>query len=92
VPILPLLDSIEQVKFFAANGQQYGLNIPVLIELDCDGHRSGVTLDDSLLVDIDHLLNREKGVMLGGVLTHAGESYQCKSVGEIRVLAETERE
>jgi len=87
-----ILDSIEQVKFVAAKGQQYGLNIPVLIELDCDGHRSGVTLDDSLLLDIGHLLNREKGVMLSGVLTHAGESYQCKSVREIRALAETERD
>ncbi|MCP5047167.1 MAG: DSD1 family PLP-dependent enzyme [bacterium] len=87
-----ILDSIEQVKFVAAKGRQYGLNIPVLIELDCDGHRSGVTLDDSLLLDIGHLLNREKGVMLSGVLTHAGESYECKSVAEIRVLAATERD
>jgi D-serine deaminase-like pyridoxal phosphate-dependent protein len=87
-----ILDSIEQVEFVAAKGQQHGLNIPVLIELDCDGHRSGVTLDDSLLLDIGHSLNREKGVMLSGVLTHAGESYQCKSVGKIRALAETERD
>lgn len=87
-----ILDSIEQVKFVAAKGQQYGLTIPALIELDCDGHRSGVTLDDSLLLEIGHLLNREKGVALRGVLTHAGESYQCQSVGEIRRLAETERD
>ena len=86
-----ILDSIEQVRFVAAKAQQYGLNIPVLIELDCDGHRSGVTLSDSLLVDIGHVLNSEDGVMLGGVLTHAGESYQCKSVEDIRVLAEAER-
>ncbi len=87
-----ILDSIEQVKFVAAKGQQYDLNIPVLIELDCDGHRSGVTLDDSLLLDIGHMLNREKGVMMSGVLTHAGESYQCQSVEEIRVLAKIERD
>lgn len=87
-----ILDSIEQVRFVAAKAQQYGLNIPVLIELDCDGHRSGVTLGDSLLVDIGHLLNSEHGVKLGGVLTHAGESYQCKSVEEIRALAEVERD
>lgn len=87
-----ILDSIEQVKYVAAKGQQHGLAIPVLIELDCDGHRSGVTLDDSLLLDIGHLLNKEKGVALKGVLTHAGESYQCRSAGEIRALAETERD
>jgi len=87
-----ILDSIEQVKFVAAKGQEYDCNIPVLIELDCDGHRSGVTADGSLLLDIGHLLNGEQGVTLRGVLTHAGESYQCKSTEEIRVLAETERD
>ena len=58
-----ILDSIEQVKFVTAKAQQYCLNISVLIELDCDGHPSGVTPDNSLLVDIGHLLNSEHGVM-----------------------------
>lgn len=86
-----ILDSIEQVKYVAAKGQEHGRTLPVLIELDCDGHRSGVTLEDSLLLDIGQLLHREKGVALAGVLTHAGDSYQCKSVEAIRALAETER-
>lgn len=86
-----LLDSIAQAKFAAAKGQEHGLTLPALIELDCDGHRSGVTLDDPLLVEIGHLLHRENGVALGGVLTHAGGSYQCQSVDEIRAIAETER-
>jgi D-serine deaminase-like pyridoxal phosphate-dependent protein len=86
-----ILDSIEQVKFVAKKGKESGLKIPVLIELDCDGHRSGVTLEDPLLLDIGHLLNSEEGVILVGVLTHAGESYHCKSVEEIRTLAKTER-
>lgn len=86
-----LLDSIAQAKFAAAKGQEHGLTLPALIELDCDGHRSGVTLDDPLLVEIGHLLHRENGVALEGVLTHAGGSYQCQSVDEIRAIAETER-
>lgn len=87
-----ILDSMEQVRFVAAKAQEYSLDIPVLIELDCDGQRSGVTLGDSLLVDIGHLLNSENGVMLGGVLTHAGGSYHCESVEEIRALAGVERD
>lgn len=85
-----LLDSIAQAKFAAAKGQEHGLTLPVLIEIDCDGHRSGVTRDDPLLVEIGHVLHREKGVALAGVLTHAGGSYQCRSVDEIRAIAETE--
>jgi len=87
-----ILDSIEQVRFAAAKAIEYDLNIPVLIELDCDGHRSGVTLGDSLLMDIGQLLNSENGVTLRGVLTHAGESYQCKSIDGIRAIAEVERD
>ena len=62
-----LLDSIEQAKFAAAKAQEHGLTLPVLIEIDCDGHRSGVTLDDPLLVEIGRLLHRENGVTLEGV-------------------------
>jgi len=86
-----ILDTIEQVRFVAAKAGEYGINIPALIELDCDGHRSGVTLGDSLLMDIGRLLNSEEGVTLRGVLTHAGGSYQCESIDAIRAIAETER-
>jgi D-serine deaminase-like pyridoxal phosphate-dependent protein len=87
-----ILDTIEQVRFVSAKARQYGLNIPVLIEIDCDGHRSGLTPYDPSLVDIGKLLDSEKGVILGGVLTHAGESYHCRSVDDIRSLAKTERD
>ncbi len=87
-----ILDSIEQVKFAAAKGVEFGLSIPALIELDCDGHRSGVVPGDSLLVDIGRLAHDADGVELGGVLTHAGASYQCTSVQEIRAVAEIERD
>jgi D-serine deaminase-like pyridoxal phosphate-dependent protein len=39
-------DSIEQVKVVAAQGQAHGLAMPALIELDCDGHLSGVSFDN----------------------------------------------
>ena len=87
-----ILDSIEQVKFVAAKAQQYKLSIPVLIELDCDGQRSGTTLSDSRLIDIGRLLNEESGVSLRGVLTHAGGSYNCQSITDLRAFAETERQ
>ncbi len=87
-----ILDSIEQAKFVSMKGREHGLTLPVLIELDCDGHRSGVTLDDPLLLDIGRFLDLEQGVELRGVLTHAGESYACQSTQEIRALARIERD
>lgn len=87
-----ILDSIEQVGFTAAKAEEYGLKIPVLIELDCDGHRSGVTADDSLLLDIGNAAHNADGLELAGVLTHAGASYQSKSIEQIRSVARVERE
>lgn len=87
-----ILDSIEQVRMVAAKAVDYQLQIPVLIEVDCDGHRSGVKPDDDRLIDIGRLIHEEKGLSWAGILTHAGESYSCRSVDEIRSLAASERD
>lgn len=60
---------------------------PVLIELDVDGHRSGVSPDSELLIEIAKVL----GSSLRGVMTHAGESYNCASTAAIAAMAEQER-
>ena len=62
----------------------------VLIEIDSDGHRSGVQPDAPLLLDIAAAL-RSTGIEVAGVMTHAGESYNCRSHEAIRALAEQER-
>jgi D-serine deaminase-like pyridoxal phosphate-dependent protein len=62
----------------------------VLIELDCDGHRSGVKPDAPDLISIGRLLDRG-GAALLGVITHAGDSYNCRSIAAIRAMAEQER-
>lgn len=87
-----LLDSIEQVQAAAQKAHEHDITIPVLIELDCDGHRSGLTPADPLLVDIGRLVARSSGLTLQGVLTHAGGSYACDSAAAIRAMAARERD
>jgi len=87
-----ILDSVEQVEFVSAAAQQFSITIPVLIEIDCDGHRSGISSNDPLLIDIANLISRKKGVELRGIVTHAGESYNCRSIGCIKRLAGVERD
>ena len=65
--------------------------IPVLIEVDCDGHRAGVRPDDvDTLVAIGRLLE-SPATTLAGVMTHAGASYDCRSLEAIADMAERER-
>ncbi len=84
-----ILDSVAQAKAVVDACQRLGQTIPALIELDCDGHRSGVSPDDPVLVEIGKILHR--GAKLRGVLTHAGESYAAYGRVAHTKLAEEER-
>jgi len=64
--------------------------IPALLEIDCDGHRSGLKPNDPTIVSIGHALVRG-GAQLRGILTHAGESYRARSESELVAFAELER-
>lgn len=84
------LDTVEQAHAVAEASRQAGDIIPALIEIDCDGHRSGVLPGDrALLVAIAQAL--ENGGNLRGVLTHAGASYGATDDDAIRAAAEGER-
>lgn len=62
----------------------------VLIEVDTDGHRSGVGPEDADLIEIARVLETG-GAALRGVLTHAGNSYELHDPEALQQLAEQER-
>jgi D-serine deaminase-like pyridoxal phosphate-dependent protein len=82
------LDAIRQLAQAASNAK---VRVPVLIELDVDGHRSGVHPDSQLLLDLGKALTSTSGVTLAGVLTHAGDSYSCRGAEALIRFAERER-
>jgi len=88
-----LLDNVEAAAAVAAYCRERALSVPVLIEIDTDGHRSGVKPEDPLLLAIGAALDGKEGqgAWLAGVLTHAGDSYNCRSAAAIEALAEQER-
>ena len=83
------VDSREMAEELARFGVSAGMRIPAVIELDTDGHRSGVRPDEPRLLDIGRAL--QAGAELRGVMTHAGESYHCGSRESIAAMAEQER-
>jgi D-serine deaminase-like pyridoxal phosphate-dependent protein len=85
-----ILDNAEAARAVAEKSTESREAVPVLIEIDCDGHRSGVKPGDPLLLEIAKTLEKG-GAVLGGVMTHAGESYNCRSVEAIAAMAEVER-
>ncbi|MDB6102811.1 MAG: dhaA, partial [Gammaproteobacteria bacterium] len=90
VDLAVVLDTVEQAEAVATASLGAGLRIPALIEIDCDGHRSGVLpTNRSSLVEIGRAL--ESGAELRGVLTHAGGSYAARGLDALRHCAEAER-
>jgi D-serine deaminase-like pyridoxal phosphate-dependent protein len=89
--ITVILDGPDAAAALAANAHALGAHFPVLIEIDSDGHRSGVQPGDPRLLDIGRLLHAGPGTALRGVMTHAGGSYDCKDTDAIRAMAERER-
>jgi D-serine deaminase-like pyridoxal phosphate-dependent protein len=76
----------EIAKF--ASGQRETLE--VWIEVDTDGHRSGITPEQDALLEVGRILH-EGGIKVGGVMTHAGSSYELHTPEALSALAEQER-
>lgn len=85
-----LLDSEAQAHAVAENSRRAGIRIPAMIEIDSDGHRSGLTPDDPRLIEVGRILH-EGGAELAGVLCHAGESYFAVGREAQAKFAEAER-
>ncbi|AFQ51551.1 DSD1 family PLP-dependent enzyme [Burkholderia cepacia] len=83
-------DSLQTANAIAAFGREHGERFEVWIEIDVDGHRSGIPPDDDLLIDVGRALN-DGGMTLGGVLAHAGSSYEYDTREALVAIAEQER-
>jgi len=86
--VTTIVDSVEAARALADAARGAGVRIPVLAEIDSDGHRAGIAPGDQRLLAVAEVL----GDSLRGVMTHAGDSYNCESIEAIRAVAERERD
>lgn len=84
-----ILDSVEAAKLVSAFCRSENTSIPVLLEIDTDGHRSGLVPGAPEIVATARALTH--GALFKGVLTHAGDSYECKTHEAIVAAAQSER-
>ena len=83
-------DSVPCAEAIAAFGQEHDERFEVWIEIDVDGHRSGIAPDDDMLLAVASTLS-DGGMHLGGVLAHAGSSYEYDTHDGLVRIAEQER-
>ena len=85
-----IVDSLATAQAVIAKVRMSGHAFDVMIEIDSDGHRSGVKSGDPVLIEIGEAL-RSGGMTIKGVMTHAGSSYDLDTPDALRALAERER-
>lgn len=85
-----VLDSVEAAQALVAHGREHGHAFDVMIEIDSDGQRAGLTPDAAALPAVAQVL-AEGGARLRGVMTHCGASYGCRGQAELVAMAEQER-
>src|SRR5262249_27185715 len=73
-------------EFCCANGGSF----EVWIEVDTDGHRCGIEPEDDALLHVGRILH-DNGIKVGGVMTHAGASYEIDTREGLVAIAEQER-
>jgi D-serine deaminase-like pyridoxal phosphate-dependent protein len=84
-----IADSVESATAMAQFGAAHQMRFEVMIEVDTDGHRSGVQPESDLLLAVGQVLHAAG--MLYGVMTHAGGSYDLNTLQALQAMAEQER-
>jgi D-serine deaminase-like pyridoxal phosphate-dependent protein len=79
-----IVDSVAAAQAVA----RFSRRLYALVEIDSDGHRAGIRPGDARLIEVASAL----GHAMRGVMTHAGDSYNCDSVDGIRRVAARERD
>jgi threo-3-hydroxy-D-aspartate ammonia-lyase len=85
-----LVDSAAAAEAIVNAGTAAKHVFDVLIEIDTDGHRSGIAPNAASLLEVGHMLH-QGGANLRGVMTHAGSSYECHTEAALQAIAEQER-
>ena len=89
-------DNVPTAHAIRSYGVQHNVTLKVVVEIDTDGHRAGVTPESPFLLDIAKALSPSNeegggGALLCGVFTHAGGSYYCDTPTGLKDMAEMER-
>ena len=85
------VDNPETARALAVFCKQSDSRLRAVIEIDLDGHRSGVSFDDErALCEIGSILDSQG--ILRGVMSHAGESYALSTKADLQDCARKEAE
>lgn len=91
VRLTVITDQVPVAEEVSRRALELGIDLEVLIELDSGERRAGVLAGSDALIELGRAIHNLPALRLAGVLTHAGHSYQGRSIDAIQRVAEDER-
>ncbi len=86
-----LVDHPETARQVSAAATRAGATINLVIEIDVDGYRAGVSLEDPAFLELAKNIRELPGLSFAGIMSYGGASYGCTS-DEACALAEKHRQ
>lgn len=86
-----ITDDLVSANEMTRRARQLDARFTVLIEIDSGEHRTGLDAESDELLELGQVLRDSDTLELGGVLTHGGHSYNCRSIQEVKAVADEER-
>jgi D-serine deaminase-like pyridoxal phosphate-dependent protein len=87
-----LVDHPETLRAIEEISASRHIRLPVLLEIDCGGGRSGVDPASDIAQVLVRRLADSEAIEFRGLLTHAGNAYRARSRSEVYEIACEERD
>ncbi len=87
-----LTDDLGTARALDEHAGKVGTAFDVFVKIDCGTHRVGVEPDSEMAVMIPRYITDATNINFAGILTHAGHSYDVRTVEEIKAVARYERD
>ncbi len=86
-----LVDHFDTLRAVEDVARSRSMCLPVYLEIDCGGERSGVRPDDEIAETLAHAMAESPHIEFRGLLTHAGHAYRARSRSDAFEIACEER-
>jgi D-serine deaminase-like pyridoxal phosphate-dependent protein len=83
-----IVDDLEVARDWSTAMTTAGVKLDVLVKVDVGFHRCGIDPDSPAALSIIKGVSDLGGLTFKGLLSHAGQSYEAKSIQELGDVAE----
>ncbi|TFG34182.1 hypothetical protein EU527_04850 [Candidatus Thorarchaeota archaeon] len=87
-----LVDNHQAIETLDERSKEHGSISDVLLKVDCGYHRCGVDPDSYSAIKLVKKIVESNHLRFRGILTHAGHSYDAKTIEQVKKIAHQEQQ